>query len=66
MAEAARVTVRNARRDGNKEAEKEEKEAELTEDVARKSKDEIQKLTEKFEAMITSILDAKTAEIQER
>jgi ribosome recycling factor len=66
MAEAARVTVRNARRDGNKEAEKEEKDAELTEDVARKSKDEIQKLTEKFEAMITSILDAKTAEIQER
>jgi len=66
MAEAARVTVRNARRDGNKEAEKEEEEAELTEDVARKAKDEIQKLTEKYEKHITEILDAKTAEIQER
>jgi ribosome recycling factor len=66
MTEAARVTVRNARRDGNKEAQKQEDEKELTEDDHRKTKDEIQKLTEKYEALVTQILDAKTAEIQER
>jgi len=66
MAEAARVTVRNARRDGNKEVEKQETDKELTEDDARKAKDEIQKLTEQYEKRITEILDAKTAEIQER
>jgi ribosome recycling factor len=66
MTEAARVTIRNARRDGNKEVEREEKEAELTEDIARKAKEEVQKLTEKYEKLVTEILDAKTAEIQER
>ena len=66
MAEAARVTIRNARRDGNKEIEKEEKDAELTEDIAHKAKEETQKLTEKYEQLVTDILDAKTAEIQER
>ena len=66
MAEAARVTIRNARRDGNKEVEKEEKEAELTEDIAHKAKEETQKLTEKYEKLVTDILAAKTAEIQER
>jgi ribosome recycling factor len=66
MAEAARVTVRNARRDGNKEIEKQETDKELTEDDARKAKEETQKLTEKHEKLITDILAAKTAEIQER
>lgn len=66
MAEAARVTIRNARRDGNKEIDKQETDKELTEDDARKTKDETQKLTEKYEALVTDILDAKTAEIQER
>ena len=66
MAEAARVTIRNARRDGNKEVEKQEEAGDLTEDESRKSKDEIQKLTEQYERSVTTILDAKTAEIQER
>lgn len=66
MAEAARVTIRNARRDGNKEIDKQEAEKELTEDDARKAKDHTHKLTEKYEAMVTEVLAAKTAEIQER
>ena len=66
MAEAARVTVRNARRDGNKDIEHQEKASELTEDEARKGKEETQKLTEKYEKLVNDILDAKTAEIQER
>jgi ribosome recycling factor len=66
MAEAARVGIRNARRDGNKEIDRQESAKELTEDDARKAKDQTQKLTEKYEALVSEVLDAKTAEIQER
>jgi len=65
MAEASRVTIRNARRDGNKDAEKKQKDAALTEDDAKKAKDEIQKLTDQYEKAVTDIVDAKTREIQE-
>jgi len=65
MAEAARVAARNARRDGNKDAEHQQKAAELTEDEARKTRDEIQKLTSDYEKKITEILEAKTKEVRE-
>ncbi|MCD4824227.1 MAG: ribosome recycling factor [Phycisphaerae bacterium] len=65
MAEAARVTLRNARRDGNKEADKQQKASDLTEDECKKGKDSIQKLTDQYEKKITEILDDKTKEIQE-
>lgn len=65
MAEAARVTIRNARRDGNKEADVKQKAAELTEDESKKCKDNIQKLTNNYEKKVTDILEAKTREIQE-
>jgi len=65
MAEAARVTIRNARRDGNKEVDHQQKAGEMTEDEARKAKDEVQKLTGEYENKVTDILDAKTTEIQE-
>jgi len=66
MAEAARVTIRNARRDGNKTADKQQKAAELTEDEAKKGKEEIQDLTKKYEGLVSEALAAKTAEIQEQ
>lgn len=65
MAEAAKVTIRNARRDGNKEVDRQEKASELTEDDAQRAKDSIQELTKKYEAMIDELLEAKTKEIQE-
>jgi ribosome recycling factor len=65
MAEAARVSIRNARRDGNKEADKQQKTSELTEDDAKKGKDDIQELTKQYEAKITEVLDAKSTEIEE-
>ncbi|MEN6505709.1 MAG: ribosome recycling factor [Planctomycetaceae bacterium] len=65
MAEAARVTIRNARRDGNKEVDREEKEAELTEDEAKKGKDEVQKLTDSYQAKVEELLTAKTTEIEQ-
>ena len=65
MAEASRVTIRNARRDGNKLVDQREKEGDLTEDEAKKAREDIQKLTGDYEAKVTEILDAKTTEIQE-
>ncbi|HNX27707.1 MAG TPA: ribosome recycling factor [Phycisphaerae bacterium] len=65
MAEQARVTIRNARRDGNKEVDTAQKATTLTEDDAKKGKDKIQKLTNDYEAKVTEILEAKTKEIME-
>jgi len=65
LSEAARVTIRNARRDGNKEVDRQEKESLLTEDQAKHTKDEIQKLTDQYEQKITDVLAAKTKEVQE-
>ncbi|HUT59841.1 MAG TPA: ribosome recycling factor [Phycisphaerae bacterium] len=66
MTEAARVTIRNARRDANKDTDKLEKASELTEDESRRGKEGIQELTDKYEKSVTVILDAKTVEIEER
>ena len=66
MAEAARVAIRNARRDGNKAIDAQQKATELTEDEAKKGKEEIQGLTKKHEDLISEILAAKTTEIEEQ
>ena len=65
MGEAAKVTVRNARRDANKELDKLQKASEITEDDCKKAKDDVQKLTNGTEKKINEILDAKILEIQE-
>lgn len=65
MAEAQRVAIRNARRDGNKEVDKQKKASELTEDEEHKGKEEIQRLTDEYEEKISDVLEAKTQEIQD-
>jgi ribosome recycling factor len=65
MAEASRVTIRNARRDGNKVVDQQEKDGDLTEDDADKGRADIQKLTDQYEKTVTELLDSKTKEIQE-
>jgi ribosome recycling factor len=65
MAEASRVAVRNARRDGNKDIDKQQKAGEVPEDEADRAKDEVQNLTKKYEAEIDKALEAKVHEIQE-
>jgi ribosome recycling factor len=65
MSEQARVAIRNARRDGNKEIDQLQKASEITEDDAHRGKDDIQKLTDKYEKGVTELLDTKTKEIQE-
>ena len=65
MTEACRVTIRNARRDGNKTADKEQKDSAMTEDECKNCKELIQDLTKKFEGQVNTALAAKTVEIQE-
>ena len=65
ISEAARVTLRNVRRDGNKEIDRQEKASQLTEDEAKHAKDEVQKLTDTYEQKVSEVLAAKTQEVQE-
>jgi len=62
-AEAAKVAVRNVRRDANRHAEQSEKDSELTEDDLRKLKDEIQTQTKDHETRIEKILGSKIEEL---
>ena len=64
-AEAARVAVRNVRRDGNAELKTLLKDKKITEDEERRTQDEIQKLTDRHIADIDKILAAKEAELLE-
>lgn len=65
MSEAARVSIRNCRRDGNKIVDKMQKDSEITEDESSKAKDDIQELTKKYEGLVDQTLATKTKEIQE-
>jgi len=66
LAEAQKITVRNARRDANKAADNaEKKDKTISEDQAADVKDAVQKLTKKYEDEIDAILAAKTKEIEE-
>jgi ribosome recycling factor len=63
MAEEARVSIRHARREGNDEVKSRKKEGELSEDEARRTEDEIQKLTDQYIGKIEELLQAKEKEI---
>ncbi len=65
LAEAARVSIRNIRRDANKAGETAEADGEMTEDQGTKLKDEIQSLTKKYEGSVDANLEKKTKEIME-
>ena len=61
-AEDAKVGIRNARRDANNKAEKDE---ELSEDEVSREKKAIQKLTDDYVAKVDELLKNKTAEVME-
>ncbi len=67
MAEEAKVTLRNARRDGNKHAEALEKNAtqHVSEDEITRLKDEIQELLKKYEKETDELVAKKSKEIEE-
>jgi len=64
-AEEGKVAIRNIRRDTNEELKKLEKEKHLSEDDAKKSHDEIQKLTDFYITKIDEVLKHKENEIME-
>jgi len=64
-AEAARVAIRNIRRDANSDFKSLLKEKEITEDEARRAEDDIQKSTDSFIAKVEQLLVEKEAELME-
>lgn len=62
LAEEARVSIRNARRDANHAIERDE---ELSEDEQDREKKRVQKLTDKYTAQVDELLKQKTAEVME-
>jgi len=67
MGEEAKVSVRNARRDGNKnvEAAGKDKSQSLSEDSIEKGKEEVQTLLKKYEAIVDALVSEKTVEVQQ-
>ncbi len=63
--EEARVSMRNARRDANKEADGLLKSSEITEDDNKRLHGEIQDLLKEFEKKVDEVLAKKVAEIKE-
>lgn len=63
IAENARTSIRNIRRDGNDDLKKQQKAGDLTEDDLKTEEDKLQKLTDKYIAEINKIYDAKEKEI---
>jgi ribosome recycling factor len=64
-AEAAKVAIRNARRDANKILETEEKGGVVTEDEAADGKAKIQDLTKTYEGKVDELIEKKRAEIMQ-
>ena len=64
-AEAARVAIRNVRRDGMDALKKMEKDGDISEDDHRSSSDEVQKLTDLFVKQVDEVLKSKEAEIMQ-
>ncbi|MCD8124895.1 MAG: ribosome recycling factor [Lachnospiraceae bacterium] len=61
--EAAKVALRNIRRDANDKIKKAEKAGDFTEDDVKKAETDIQKLTDKFSTRVDKETEAKTKEI---
>ncbi len=65
MAEDAKISVRNARRDANETLKMLEKEKEITEDDLKRSEKDVQQVTDEFVATVDSVVQNKEAEVME-
>jgi ribosome recycling factor len=63
MAEEGRVSIRHARREGNDAVKALQKEGEMSDDEARRTTDEIQKLTDRYIVMLDESLATKEKEV---
>ncbi len=67
MGEQAKIAVRNARRDGNKNIDTagKDKSQSLSEDAVESAKEDVQELVKKYEAQVETMIAAKVTEVQE-
>jgi len=65
LCEESKVAIRNIRRDGNKTADKSEKDKVLSEDDRDRVKDEIQELTKKYEGEAIGLAKARETEVMD-
>lgn len=65
LAEEARVSIRNIRRDANKQADQSAKDKILSEDQRDDTKNEIQDLTKKYEGKVNDMASAKEEDIMD-
>ncbi|MHC5158317.1 MAG: ribosome recycling factor, partial [Planctomycetota bacterium] len=63
LGEKTKVSVRNIRRDANKQLDDEQKGKTITEDDCKKGKDNVDELTKKMISQIDEIIKAKSEEI---
>jgi ribosome recycling factor len=63
--EAAKVAIRNIRRDANSDFKDLLKEKEISEDEERKAQEQIQQLTDKYVSEVDKVLAVKEAELME-
>ena len=66
LAEEAKVSIRNVRRDANKHCDAAEKAKEMTEDDRDAGKEQVQELLKSFEEKVTDLADRKTKEVMEQ
>ena len=65
LAEEARVSIRNIRRDANKHADQAEKDKSMSEDDRDTTKDKVQDLTKKYEGAVNSKAGDKEKEVMD-
>lgn len=63
MAEEGRISIRQARREGNEEVKRRTKDGDLSDDDGRRTTDEIQKLTNEYIEKIDALLAGKEREV---
>ena len=65
LAEEAKVSIRNIRRDGNKTADQEEKSKAISEDERDDLKKQIQDLTKSYETQATELSKSRETEVMD-
>ena len=65
LAEESRVAIRNVRRDANKHADTSEKAKLFSEDGCKQTKEQVQDLTKKYEALVNDKAASKEKEVME-
>lgn len=65
LAEEARISIRNIRRDGNKHADQAEKDKSMSEDDRDTTKDMVQDLTKKYESLVNTSAENKEKEVMD-